>query len=45
MLTPRIGALYIDQTFGAGGYSRALLEAADCKVLSIDRDKLRCRNW
>ena len=38
VLTPRIGARYIDGTFGAGGYSRALLEAADCKVLSIDRD-------
>ena len=25
-------------TFGAGGYSRALLKAADCSVLALDRD-------
>jgi 16S rRNA (cytosine1402-N4)-methyltransferase len=35
---PRDGALYIDGTFGAGGYSRALLAAADCRVVAIDRD-------
>jgi len=28
----------VDATFGAGGYSRALLEAADCTVWGIDRD-------
>jgi 16S rRNA (cytosine1402-N4)-methyltransferase len=38
MLEPRDGAHYIDGTFGGGGYSRAILEAADCKVLGIDRD-------
>ena len=38
MLAPRDGAHYIDGTFGGGGYSRAILEAADCKVLGIDRD-------
>lgn len=38
MLQPRDGAHYIDGTFGGGGYSRAILEAADCKVLGIDRD-------
>src|ERR1700742_5143380 len=37
-LQPRDGARYIDGTFGGGGYSRAILEAADCKVLGIDRD-------
>jgi len=37
-IAPKDGAGYIDATFGAGGYSRALLEAADCRVLAIDRD-------
>ncbi len=38
LLEPRDGATYVDATFGAGGYTRALLEAADCIVLAIDRD-------
>ncbi len=29
---------YIDATFGAGGYSRAMLEAANCNVIAFDRD-------
>ncbi|MTJ82054.1 MAG: 16S rRNA (cytosine(1402)-N(4))-methyltransferase RsmH [Telmatospirillum sp.] len=37
-LSPRQGAVYVDGTFGAGGYSRALLDAADCTVFGIDRD-------
>lgn len=37
-LAPRDDALYVDGTFGAGGYSRALLEAARCRVVAIDRD-------
>lgn len=37
-LSPRDGAQYIDGTFGGGGYSSAILEAADCRVLGIDRD-------
>jgi 16S rRNA (cytosine1402-N4)-methyltransferase len=38
MLSPRDGAHYVDGTFGGGGYSNAILEAADCTVLGIDRD-------
>ncbi len=37
-LAPRDGAIYVDGTFGAGGCTRALLEAADCAVWAIDRD-------
>jgi len=38
VLSPRDGGIYVDGTFGAGGYSRAILEAADCIVWAIDRD-------
>ena len=37
-LAPRDGAIYVDGTFGAGGYSAALLAAARCRVVGIDRD-------
>jgi 16S rRNA (cytosine1402-N4)-methyltransferase len=37
-LRPMDGAIYVDATFGAGGYSRAILEAANCVVFAIDRD-------
>ena len=37
-LAPRDGAVYIDGTFGGGGYSEALLAAARCHVFAIDRD-------
>ena len=30
--------VYVDATFGAGGYSRAILAAADCSVYAFDRD-------
>jgi len=38
-LNVRDGGVYIDGTFGAGGYTRAILAAADCKVIGIDRDQ------
>jgi 16S rRNA (cytosine1402-N4)-methyltransferase len=37
-LAPRDDAVYVDATFGAGGYSEALLGAARCRVFGIDRD-------
>jgi len=37
-LRPRDGGIYVDGTFGAGGYTRAILDKARCKVVSIDRD-------
>ena len=36
-LAPTPGALFVDATFGAGGYTRALLRA-DASVIAIDRD-------
>lgn len=37
-LRPCEGGLYVDATFGNGGYSEAILQAADCKVIALDRD-------
>ena len=37
-LRPQDGGVYVDGTFGAGGYTRAILESADCTVCGIDRD-------
>lgn len=37
-LSPQKGEVYVDATFGGGGYSRAILEAADCQVVALDRD-------
>lgn len=35
----RDGGLYVDGTFGAGGYARRMLDAANCTVIGIDRDQ------
>lgn len=37
-LKPQKGEVYVDATFGNGGYSKAILEAANCKVIALDRD-------
>jgi 16S rRNA (cytosine1402-N4)-methyltransferase len=38
-LNVRDGGLYVDGTFGAGGYTRAILQAANASVVGIDRDR------
>ena len=43
-LAPRDGAIYVDSTLGGGGYSRGLLEAAECRVCAIDRDPSAIEN-
>jgi len=37
-LAPKDGDIVVDGTFGAGGYTKAILDAANCKVIAIDRD-------
>ena len=37
-LAPIAGGIFIDGTFGAGGYTRALLERGAAQVIAIDRD-------
>jgi 16S rRNA (cytosine1402-N4)-methyltransferase len=37
-LAPENGECFVDGTFGGGGYSRAILDRADCTVWAIDRD-------
>jgi 16S rRNA (cytosine1402-N4)-methyltransferase len=37
-LEPKDGEIIVDGTFGAGGYSEAILKQADCQIIAIDRD-------
>lgn len=37
-LAPKDGEIYVDGTFGNGGYTEAFLKAANCKVIALDRD-------
>lgn len=37
-LDPQPNGIYVDGTFGGGGYSKAILSAAPCDVWGIDRD-------
>ena len=39
MLGPRDGGIYVDATFGAGGYSRSILDVPGTRVIGIDRDR------
>ncbi|WP_298258880.1 16S rRNA (cytosine(1402)-N(4))-methyltransferase RsmH [Bradyrhizobium sp.] len=38
-LEPREGGIYVDATFGAGGYSRTILDTDNTRVIAIDRDR------
>jgi 16S rRNA (cytosine1402-N4)-methyltransferase len=42
-LALRDGGVYIDATFGAGGYAAAMLDTVACRVLGIDRDPEACQ--
>lgn len=47
-LAPINRGVYVDATFGGGGYARAILAAANCTVYGFDRDPTaieRARDW
>ncbi len=47
-LAPITHGLYVDATFGGGGYARAILASANCSVFGFDRDPTaieRAREW
>ena len=45
-ISPKDGGIYVDGTFGAGGYTRAVLQAADClRIISLWLPSSFNRNW
>lgn len=47
-LAPVNRGVYVDATFGGGGYARAILAAANCTVYGFDRDPTaiaRAKDW
>lgn len=38
-LNPKDGEIYIDATYGGGGYTKRILDTVDCQVVAIDRDR------
>ncbi len=38
-LNPKEGDVILDATFGAGGYTKAILDYANCRVIGTDRDE------
>ena len=39
LCSPEKGGVYIDCTFGGGGYSKNILKFENTKVIALDRDK------
>jgi hypothetical protein len=39
-LDPRANCVYVDGTLGGAGHARAILEAANCTLIGIDRDPM-----
>ena len=44
IISPQHGGTFIDCTFGGGGYSEAILNYPETKVLALDRDNLTKKN-
>jgi len=40
IISPQHGGMFIDCTFGGGGYTRAILKFPNTKVIAIDRDEI-----
>jgi len=44
IISPQHGGIFVDCTFGGGGYSKAILKYPDTKVFAIDRDESTQKN-